>query len=219
MARSLTGAQLAEITAQNMRPAIFCQMLFTSGYVYVWSGIGSISWNGQTWTGIGSYGSVSAIPETSDLVAAGVKLALSGIPGSLITSALGEIRQGNPVIIYQGFLTPAGAVVANPNNAWSGRMDTCEIAEGADTAVITITAESRLLDLNRSRERRYEKQDQAIDFPGDLGFDYVASLQELSIVWGKATVPSSPPVSSSGGVGGGAMGQGIGSRGGKFNIA
>ena len=190
MARNLTAAQLAEITAQNMRPAIFCQLLFTSGFIYLWSGIGSISWNGQTWQGVGTYGNISAIPESADLTALGIKLTLSGIPASLITSALGEVRQGSPVIIYQGFLTPTGGVVSNPNNAWSGRMDVCEIAEAGETAVISITAESRLLDLNRSRERRYQKQDQAIDFPGDTGFDFVPSLQELSLVWGKASVPA-----------------------------
>ncbi|HXM32291.1 MAG TPA: hypothetical protein VN921_01465 [Chthoniobacterales bacterium] len=211
MARNLTAAQIAEITAQNLRPVMFVQALFTSGYIYVWSGQGPISWNGQTWTGVGSLGSVSTLPETADVTAVGIKLSLSGIPASLITSALGEVRQGNPVIIYQGFLTPAGGVVVSPNNAWQGRMDTCEIAEGGDTAVISITAESRMLDLNRSRERRYEKQDQAIDYPTDLGFDYVASLQELSIVWGKAT-PSSAPVHPGGGgfVGGRGAGGGAG---------
>lgn len=192
MARTLTAAQLAEITAQNLRPAVFCQLLFTSGYQYIWSGIGPISWNGQTWTGVGTYGNISSIPETSDLTAMGIKLSLSGIPSDFVTHALGEVRQGAPVIIYQGFLTPSGGVVANPNNAWAGRMDTCEIAESGDTSVISITAESRLLDLNRSRERRYQKQDQTIDFPGDLGFDYVPSLQELSVVWGKSSATSLP---------------------------
>jgi hypothetical protein len=191
VARNLTAAQIAEITAQNLRPVLFCQLLFTSGFIYLWTGVGTISWNGQTWTGVGSLGTISPIPETSDLAAVGVKLGLSGIPASLITSALGEVRQGNPVTIYQGFLTPAGGVIATPNNAWQGRMDVCEISEQADTAIITLTAESRMLDLNRSRERRYEKQDQAIDFPGDLGFDYVPGLQEMSIVWGKATVAKS----------------------------
>jgi hypothetical protein len=210
VARNLTAAQIAEVTALNLRPALFCQLFFTSGWVYVWSGLGSISWNGQTWQGIGSLGSISSIPETADLTAVGLKLALSGIPASLITSALGEVRQGAPVIIYQGFLTPAGAVVSNPNNAWSGRMDICEIAESGDTATITITAESRLLDLNRSRERRYEKQDQSIDFPGDLGFDYVPSLQELSIVWGKASATSTPSTVAGAGSGGARGGPGRG---------
>src|SRR2546429_1496556 len=156
MARNLTAAQIAEITAQNMRPVMFAQLQFTSGTVYLWSGIGSISWNGQTWIGLGTYGNVSAIPESADVSAVGIKLSLSGIPAQFITSALGEVRQGAPVILYQGFLTPAGAVISSPNTAWQGRMDTCEIAEGGDTATISITAESRMLDLNRSRERRYQ---------------------------------------------------------------
>jgi hypothetical protein len=199
VARNLTAAQIAEITAQNMRPVMFVQALFTSGYIYVWSGIGPISWNGQTWSGIGSLGSVSAIPETADVAAVGIKMMLSGIPASLITSALAEVRQGSPVLIYQGFLTPAGGVVSNPNNAWQGRMDICEIAEDGATATISITAESRMLDLNRSRVKLYEKQDQAVDFPADLGFDYVPGLQELSIVWGAATPTSAPAVAGGGG--------------------
>lgn len=211
MARTLTAAQIAEITAQNLRPALFCQMFFTSGWVYAWSGVGPIPWNGQTWTGVGSLGLISSIPETSDLTAVGLKLALSGIPASLITSALGEVRQGAPVIIYQGFLTPAGGVVSSPNNAWSGRMDTCEIGESGDAATIAITVESRLIDLNRSRERRYEKQDQSIDFPGDLGLDYVPSLQEISIVWGKAS-STSTPATGAGGRGAAGNGGGIGGR-------
>lgn len=196
MSRNLTGAQIAEIIAQNMRPILLCQLLFTSGWVYLWSGIGPLSWNGQTWTGVGSLGQVSNVPETSDVAAAGIQFSLSGIPSGLLASALGEVRQGAPVILWQGFLTAAGGVVASPNQAWNGRMDACVVSESGDTATIAITAESRMMDLNRSRERLYEKQDQVIDYPGDLGFDYVPSLQEKSIVWGRpgSNIPQSAPV-------------------------
>lgn len=210
MARNLTAAQITEITAQNMRPVVFAQLQFTSGIVYLWSGMGSISWNGQTWLGVGNYGNISSLPETSDVAAVGIKLTLSGVPAQFITSALGEVRQGAPVIIYQGFLTTAGGIIANPNIAWAGRMDICEIAESGDTSIITITAESRMLDLNRSRERRYEKQDQLLDFPGDTGFDYQQLLQELSLVWGKATPSSAPVVPGGGGSGGRGGGGGHG---------
>lgn len=216
MARTLTSQQITEITAQNLRPVLFMQALFTSGYIYLWTGIGSISWNGQTWLGVGSFATISAIPETSDIAAVGLKLSLSGIPTALLTSALDEVRQGAPVIIYQGFLTTAGGVVSNPNTAWQGRMDMAEISESGDLSTITISAESRMLDLNRSRERRYEKQDQAIDFPADLGFDYVPGLQELSLVWGKATPTSLPAVVPGGGGSGGVGLGGSGSGGGRI---
>jgi hypothetical protein len=189
MSRNLTAAAITEITAQNMRPVLFVQMQFVSGVLYLWSGWGSIVWNNQTWTGVGNLGQISALTEQNDLAAASLALSLSGIPAALITKALGEVRQGAPVTIYQGFLTAAGAVVLSPYNSWSGRMDVCQITEGADTATISITVESRLIDLNRLRERRYQSQDQTIDFPGDLGFDFVPSLQEKNVVWGVAGAP------------------------------
>lgn len=213
MARNLTAAQLAEITAQNLRPALFVSLAFTSGTVYLWSGVGSISWNGQTWLGVGDLGQVSPIGETSDVTAVSVKLSLSGIPADMVTHALGEVRQGAPVFIYQAFLTTAGGIVSSPNTAWSGRMDTCEISESGETAIISITAESRMLDLRRICPRRYENQDQTIDFIGDLGFSYVASLQEASVFWGVAAPTSAPIGGGGGGMGGGGNQGGGGSHG------
>jgi hypothetical protein len=194
MSRNLTAAAITEIISQKMTPVLFVQMLFSSGNIYVWSGTYPIiatmpGGASQTWVGLGNLGTIGAIGETADVAASGVSFMLSGIPASLITSALGEVRQGNPVLIWQGFLTAAGGIVVSPYQAWAGRMDTCAIRETADLAAITITAENRLIDLQKSRERRYEKQDHAIEFAGDLGFDYVPSLQELSVVWGKKNVP------------------------------
>lgn len=199
MSRNLTAGVITEITAKKMRPVLFVQGRFTSGYVFLWSGIGTISWNSQTWTGAGSLLTVSPLPETADVTAEGVQISLSGIPSDLIGKALGEVRQGAPVTIYQGFLTAAGAVVSNPADAWAGRMDTCTIDEGTETATITISCESRLTDLKRSRERRYTSQDQDIDFPSDLGFDYVPGLQQLNLTWGRAGIPISDPNSGGGG--------------------
>jgi len=193
MSRNLTAAAITETTAQNLRPILLVQGYFVSGWLYLWSGYGSIVWNSQTWTGAGELLSVSPLTENSDVMAEGVQISLSGIPADLISKALSEVRQGAPMIIWQGFLTAAGAVVSSPNQAFAGRMDTCSIAEGAETARITLTVESRLADLKRSRERRYTHDDQQIDFPGDLGFEFVAKLQELSLVWGGQNVPVSAP--------------------------
>jgi hypothetical protein len=191
MPRNLSGAVIAQITAQQLQPVLFVQMQFTSGVVYLWTGVGPLTatmpgGTSQTWIGAGNMGTITPVGETSDVAATGITLMLSGIPSSLIASALGEVRQGAPVYIWQAFLTTAGGIVASPYQAWSGRMDSCSIVEDATTATISITAENRLLDLQRLRERRYMPQDQTIDYPGDKGFDYVTSLQELSLVWGQA---------------------------------
>jgi hypothetical protein len=51
---------------------------------------------------------------------------------------------------------------------------------------VSISYESRLIDLERSRESRYTNEDQQRAFPGDRGFEFVPSLQDLSLTWGRA---------------------------------
>ena len=64
-------------------------------------------------------------------------------------------------------------------------MDTMGIEDTGDTANISLTAESRLIDLERSRERRYTSEDQKIDYPNDKGLEFIADLQDKEIVWGR----------------------------------
>ena len=42
----------------------------------------------------------------------------------------------------------------------------------------------RLIDLDRSRARRFTSEDQKIDYPDDKGLEMVASLQDTVIIWG-----------------------------------
>ena len=48
-----------------------------------------------------------------------------------------------------------------------------------------MTAESKLIDLERSRARRYTSEDQKIDYPDDKGLDFIADLQDKAVVWGR----------------------------------
>ena len=64
-------------------------------------------------------------------------------------------------------------------------MDLMSIDDSGDTANINVTAESRLIDLDRTRERRYTSEDQKIDFPNDKGLEFIADLQDKEIVWGR----------------------------------
>lgn len=185
MSRSLTVGMLAEIQKNRLKPAVFVDCQFSSGHIYVWSGIGSVSWNGQTWVGLGKLGGISSLPETTEVRADGVQLSLSGIPSDLINSVLTEIRQGKACNIYFGCLDDNGAVIADPFKSFSGRTDTASIDEGGDTSTVVINVENSLIDISRPHERRYTHDDQQIDYPGDLGFEFVPSLQEKNVVWGK----------------------------------
>src|ERR1700686_3259759 len=111
MPRGLTPNQLAAVQSAYLRPAFFVQMTFTSGPVYVWSGLGSVVWNGQTWLGVGSLGTISNIEEGATIEARGITLTLSGIDPTLLADVLGEFQVGLPAIVYLALFDENNAMI------------------------------------------------------------------------------------------------------------
>lgn len=199
MSRNITANMIAELAKSGVHPVLFCEIDFLSGPQYMWSGIGPITWNSINWLGVGSLAKIEPMVEDTQVQAQGCRLSLSGIPSTFISQALTECRQGAAVKIWFGFQDAAGAVIASPFQAFAGRLDVPSVAEGGDTSTIEITVESRLVDLQRPRERRYTSQDQQIDFAGDLGFDFVPAVQQWNGVWGKGKGVPYAPASGAGG--------------------
>ena len=185
MPRDLTTALKDEFLKALLRPVWFVEIETDSATVNVWSGVGDKSWDSKTWKGLGTLGSITPIPENAEIRASGAKLTLSGIPTDMVTLVLTDVRQGKPVRIYLGALDDTDAVIVDPYPAMIGRTDVCEIEEGGETSTIQISVENRLIDLQRSRERRYTHEDQQLDFPGDDGFEFVTEIAEANISWGK----------------------------------
>ena len=181
--RGLTTAVSKEIAKQAIQPIVFVELEFDSATLRVWSGYGSLTWNSLTWLGSGDLGSISAVEETEELTAKGITLELAGVPSENIALALTEKYRGRPAKIWLGFLDANLDVIANPKRIFSGRMDVMVIDEGPETSTIAVTVESRLIDLLKTRERRYTHEDQQIDFPGDMGLEFVSDLQNKDVRW------------------------------------
>jgi hypothetical protein len=187
--RDMTSAYQAAISSAMLRPALFVQATFVSGPLYVWSGMGPITWNGQTWIGVGTLGTVSTIEEGSTVSAKGVTLTLSGLDPTLLTDVMEEFQVGLPALVYLGVFDSTGALIADPVCCFSGRMDQPTIDISGTTASIAINCENRLVEMNVSVERRYTDEDQQLDYPGDLGFQFVNGIQDAQIYFGRS--PSS----------------------------
>lgn len=182
--RDLTAGMQTAVAATEVEPILLFEGVFQNSNVYAWSGYGTIVWDSKEWVGTGTLLSVSEVSENSDTSATGATVTLNGIPQDLISLALAECRQGALGRIYFGVLN-SGAVLADPIIMFEGKLDVPTIDEDAEASSITITYESRLIDLERPRLTRYTKEDQIRLFPGDKGFDYVPSIQEQRITWGR----------------------------------
>lgn len=190
MPRSMSSDMLAALQSSQLLPALFVEAHFATGVVYLWSGLGAISWNGHTWSGVGSLGGISTIDDSAVVEAKGIVLTLSGLDPALLADVLQEFQTGSPVLVYLGLFTNASppALISSPITSWAGRMDVPTVDVGADAVTITVACENRLMEMNVACDRRYTAVDQAIDFPGDNGFQFVSGVQERQIFWGR--IPS-----------------------------
>lgn len=103
---------------------------------------------------------------------------------SLTSSATGEVWTVNQFSSPRAEIIMDDAVViADPFLAFEGRLDVPDIIDDGETCTVTVSYESRLIDLERPRERRITHEDQQIDYPGDRFREYVAGLQDQVIIW------------------------------------
>lgn len=166
---------------QELTAFMAIELFFDSGTVRLWNGIGDLTFNANTYSGTGQLLNVSSIEESAEIGAKGVSLSLSGVSSTILSYALTENYQYRDIAIHVGTID-SGTV--DSYQIFSGRMDVMTIEEQGETCSINLTAENRLIDLERPRVRRYTSEDQKSLYPGDKGFDFVNSLQETEIQWG-----------------------------------
>lgn len=196
--RGLTSGMITEVSADQLGVLVFVELMFSTP-VRLWSGYGDISYGGETYQGIGTFGSISRIQETTDLAARGISLQLSGVPSEYIALALLEPYRDRLCRIIFAARDSAGAVVSDPIAVFVGRMDLMSIEDDATQAVINVTVESRLMDFLRTREVRYTHEEQQRLHPGDRGLEFVTAIQERPLYWGSAAAAGSSTVNYSGG--------------------
>ncbi len=182
MSRDLTTGVKAEVLKSEVEPVVFVKMEFTTT-MYVWSGVGAITWDSHTWSGVGNFGNISPAKETKGTQAESMTFELSGIPSDMLSIALEENYQGRGVSAWLGFMS-SGSILADPTMFFSGFMDVMTISEQGDSCTVSVTAESVLADLLKTREWRYTHEDQIAQYPGDKGLEFVAALQDKEILWG-----------------------------------
>lgn len=190
MSRTLSTEMQAVATAELVRPIYLVDMEFSSGSIYLWSGMGDLTYNSNTYLGAGDLLSIGAIQETAELTANGATVTLGGIKQSLLTLARDEPYQGRPLIIRLGAFDENGDLIASPVILFSGFMDIMTIADSGDTSTITVTVENKLIAFQRTAVRRYTAEDQKIEHPTDKGFEFVAKIQEKEIIWGRPSPAS-----------------------------
>ena len=206
MSRDVSPSVLSALDDDVIYPFFALELLFDDEQVLrLWTGTGTLVYNGQSWYGTGNLLQLDTIEETSEIAAKGATVTLSAVPSEVVSLALTEPYQGRKANIHFGtfvsghvlqesanyiLLEDGGKIYledqrTNLTQIFSGYMDQMNIDEGADTATLTLTVENKLIDLEKPRTARFTSTYQKTLFPNDRGLEFVEDLQTKEIVWGR----------------------------------
>jgi hypothetical protein len=183
MARTVHADIVTALAADNVQPFYAVNLEFDTP-VYYWTGTGelasSANSNSVTYQGAQDLLQISGLDETAELRANGATITLSGVPSTLLSLALTTLYHGRKAKIFFGVKG-----VSNLVEVFSGYMDKMTVAESPESATITVHVESKLVDLDRVRVRRYTHESHKSRYSNDTFFSFMADMQDKQINWGK----------------------------------
>lgn len=180
MSRGLTTAQVNALTDEAVRRALAIALEFDGGTSRVTTAPHDITLDGETFVG-GLLAEISAPEEVSELGATSMTAVLAGIPRDAIATALAESFQNRPATVWL-VLFDANWAPIDPVVIFRGRIDQMVIELG-QTAKVTVTLSSRLLDWERPRIKRYSDEEQQAEHAGDVGLQYASAVETFEITW------------------------------------
>lgn len=178
MSRTIPSALLTALSQSEVEPFYAFEAFFDSGTIRFWTGTGDKTLDGNTYQGLGTLIGISGLEEVGDLSAKSATVTLSGVPAEVVTLALAEPYQGRECRVYFG----AGDEAVQ---AFTGLMDQMTIEDSGEASTIRLSVESRLVELERPRKRRYTQESQQARYAGDTFFSFVTDLQLKEVLWGR----------------------------------
>jgi len=190
--RNLTAAVKTELSASALRYRWLVDLEFkgTPDFtVYLWNGIGDITFNSNVYQGNGWLQKVTTPAEDGESTAHGIDIIMTGIPQTILSAILSNVSQSKRARVRLAFLDSSGFIIGDPYLVFEGNIDVPEIIESSDEPQIRFAIENDLIDLDRARDFRFtdESQKAAIFESGvtDKGFEYVAGMEDWEGYWGK----------------------------------
>jgi len=180
------NANEAAAAAAHSEVVEFVRLEFPSGILTLHTRLGTITWGGYAWLGVGQLGTIGELTEDAMMRPSGVALTLSGVDTSVVQAATEDDYHGYPVAVYKGLLdVTTQQLVADPQLAFRGLIDKVEVELTAGGGTVTVHAEGELARWDRNQGLLYTNESQQSLFPGDKFFDRIPIIQNRTIDWTK----------------------------------
>lgn len=196
--RNLDATLKANAESSYFKYAIFVDLAFPSGNVRVHNSVGTFTFGGNDYLGVGGFGQIEAMDESIQLVDNPIRLTLSSITPEIIDAVKVDDVFGRAALIYIGSLDADGNLEADPTNWITGYMEHASVLIGNENAV-SIQVQTEASRLRLRNNKRWTIEDHQAENPGDLFLEFLPYLREANIQWGGEKVFRGSPGGRRGG--------------------
>jgi hypothetical protein len=181
LVRNVDPALLAALSAPVFFPIILVYLDWPNAPVRVHSNVGQVSFDSQTWSGVGNFGDMTIPEEAKGLASQSAELRLVGLPDELDAYLDDPIRNRAAKVWFGAVTERTGNVLlAPPAEVFSGYMDamrdvTAVDDQGLTRGVILTVAQGPS---QRARAEVYHTyEDQITAFPGDTAGRFSINIE------------------------------------------
>lgn len=177
------GKRGADAIKAGVPLALLAEIDHPDGLVHYWTGLGTLEYNGDSFTGIGKLGGVTPVNYSSDVSIQELSFILTGVPPDVATWISAEIRNRS-ALVWLATLDTSGRVIADPLQIVDAILDyqTLQVDENG-SGTLTLKARSGFYTLERAIDEVYSSEDQRRRYPNDSGCDMISDLQQQDVIW------------------------------------
>lgn len=174
---------MSEALENGSPRGLFVSIEHPSGTGYFYTGIGARVWNGQTWNGVGRFGGITPIKQTSDLAIQDITFGLSGVDPSLL-AGLGDAVLNLKGQVWLACFARDDSVIPDPYQIIDSELDYQVFTiDNTGLATIQIIAHSGFYTLQRGVDEAWTPENQKLTYPTDTGLDMIPGLQNQNLQW------------------------------------
>jgi hypothetical protein len=200
----------------NIKHALLLDLTFGANVYYVSSAFKPITFDGNTYTELGSFLQLGEIQDDIKTTNGDIGITLSGVPQENLDAVLDTKVKGGEVIVRRAFFNDdysldSGNVVQRFKGVITNLQieENYDILEGERTNSVSVSCSSIVTILeNKTSGQRTSPLDRDRLFPGDQTFKRVPDLHNIQFDFGRES--NGAGGSGGGGYGGGGWGGGFG---------
>lgn len=185
--KALTPAIDNLLRGNAMNMALLAQFDLASGTQRLWSGIGTLRYNGFNWASVGRLGRIVGAGETTEIRTTETSYELSGIVDLVALNLfLATPVRGMRAKAWVAFLDSNERVISNPIQIDETILDTSAVIDNEDgTSTLSLRGTSAIFDFRKPVGRYITNEQLQADYPGDTGFDRISDGASRNISWTK----------------------------------